>query len=73
MSNNNNTDLLERAAICVDYFEGKLPAILIERDLDNNDLEELAVHVKQAEDVMYTLEYNPSEVYGEERYFDEIG
>lgn len=72
MSNDTNSNLLERAAICVDYFEGKLPAILIEKDLDNNDMEELRVHVKQAEDVMYQLEYRPYEVYPEERYYDEI-
>ncbi len=66
MSNNINTELFERAAECISYFEGKLPAELIQKDLDNNDLESLFQHVKEAEQVIYQLEYNPEEVYGSE-------
>jgi hypothetical protein len=49
MSHNINIELLERAAEMVDYFVDKLPAQLIERDMEANDLESLAVHVAQAE------------------------
>lgn len=49
MSHTTNTELLERAAYCIDYFEGKLPAQLIETALDNNDLEMVAAHVAVAE------------------------
>lgn len=66
MSNKINDDLLERAAICIDYFEGKAMAELLQADLDTNDLENLYYHVKQAEDAMFHLEYRPNEVYGEE-------
>jgi len=62
MSNQVNTDLLERAAICVDYFEGKLPAKLIEQDIDAHDYDSLVTHVKQAENVMFELEYDPISV-----------
>lgn len=61
MSNNVNTNLYERASECISYFEGKLPATLIEKDLDNDDLESLAYHVKAAENMIFQLEYNPSE------------
>lgn len=49
MSSITNTSWLERAAECIDYFEGKLPAQLIEQDLNSNDLESLQKHVLQAE------------------------
>lgn len=51
-----NSIWLERAAACIDYFEGKLPAQLIEQDLDNNDMEELQHHVMLAEAEM-SIEY----------------
>lgn len=49
MSNNVNTWLYERAADCIDYFEGQQPAILIEQAINDNDLEQLKVYVDRAE------------------------
>ena len=49
MSNQTNDILFERAAEMIDYFQGKLPARLIEQDLEHDDLEALAEHVNQAE------------------------
>ena len=49
MSNNVNTWLYERAADCIDYFEGQQPAILIEQAINDNDLEDLAYQVNKAE------------------------
>lgn len=60
MSKHANTILLEEAAFYIDVFEGKLPAQLMETDIANNDLEELAVHVKQARDMAFQQEYQPS-------------
>lgn len=62
MSNNVNQELFERAGICVSYFEGKLPAKLIQKDLDNNDLENLHYHVLEAEKTMFDLEFNPEPI-----------
>ncbi len=52
MSTDINEQLFERAADMIDYFEGKLPAQVIEQDLANNDLEELALHVAEAESIV---------------------
>lgn len=49
MSNNVNTELLDRAAEMVDYFEGKLPATLIRNALDENDLDLVRRYVVEAE------------------------
>jgi len=49
MSNNTNQQLMDRAREMCDYFQDKLPAQLIERDIKANDLESLAYHVAQAE------------------------
>lgn len=51
MSNNINSVLFDRASEMITYFEGKLPAKVIEADLDRNDLEALQVHVANAEAV----------------------
>tara|TARA_R110000868_G_scaffold376886_2_gene642118 strand:+ start:253 stop:492 length:240 start_codon:yes stop_codon:yes gene_type:complete len=59
MSNQVNTNLLERASVCMDYFESKLPAQIIEADLKRNDLEALEVHVKEAENMIFEAEYRP--------------
>lgn len=67
MSNNINSQLFERAAECISYFEGKLPAKLIQKDLDNNDLESLFQHVKEAESVMFQLEYEDDDQMTPER------
>jgi hypothetical protein len=49
MSNPINDLLFGRAAEMIDYFEGKLPAKLIEKDLELNDLDSLYKHVRDAE------------------------
>lgn len=61
MSNQTNSNLLEEARFYTEYFENKLPAQLIGRDIKNKDLESLAVHVKQARDLAFDLEYTPDE------------
>jgi len=48
MSNQVNTDLLERTAEMIDYFEGKLPAKELERLLDLQDYEALYYSEKLA-------------------------
>lgn len=52
MSNSINTELLERAAECITYFEGKQPALLIERAMVREDLEAVAQLTTEAEAVM---------------------
>lgn len=58
MSNNVNTNLLERAADLIDYWEGTVHARVLERDIDANDLEALKYHVSQAEAEMQMQEDN---------------
>jgi hypothetical protein len=65
MSNNENTRLFERAVECIGYFEDKLPAVLIQQDLDNDDLESLNYHVNEAERLMTDLEYQPEPITDE--------
>lgn len=54
-----NTELLERASECIDYFQDKMPAKILEADLERNDLEMLWVHVREAE-----MEISRQEYYG---------
>lgn len=49
MSNSANTELLERAAGMIDFWEGTIIAEVIESDVANNDLEGLMAHVNDAE------------------------
>lgn len=63
MSTDINGQLFERAADMIDYFEGKLPAQVIEQDLANNDLEELALHVAEAESIVSQEEFEQSDIY----------
>ena len=49
MSNQVNTELLERAADMVEYFESKLPATLIQQALDSGDLDMVRKYVAEAE------------------------
>ena len=59
MSNNVNTELLERAADMIDYWAGTLHERILTRDIDSNDLEALAYHVAQSEAEMRLQEdYN---------------
>lgn len=59
MSNNVNSNLLERAKVALEYVEGKPQERVIQMHLDDGDLEALAQSVKQVEDVMFDNEYNP--------------
>lgn len=52
MSQDINTQLLERASEVITYFEGKQPAFVIERDLAREDLEALSQHVAEGEAIM---------------------
>lgn len=63
MSNDTNSELMERALTAIGYFEGKLPAQIIEKDLEDGDLEALLYHVKQAEAVMSQEIIEASDVY----------
>lgn len=65
MSNTSNDLLMERAQECIEYFEGKLPANLIEKDIEDNDLGSLSYHVKQAEAEMSRQEFYDYEILGE--------
>lgn len=59
MSNNVNSNLLERAKVAIEYSAGKPQAQVIQMHLDDSDLDALAQSVKQVEDVMFQNEYNP--------------
>lgn len=59
MSNQTNDQLLDRAAEMVDYFESKLPAQLILKALDSNDLELVRKYTLEAE-----AEASRQEIYG---------
>lgn len=61
MSEEINTRLLEEAAFMVDYFEGTPIARVLEQDLESNDLEALAVHMREARQVLHDLEYSPEQ------------
>lgn len=63
MSNNVNTQLLERVAEMIDHWEGTLVAQLLEHDIEVNDLDQLAVHVSQAEGLASQQEFNSYDVY----------
>lgn len=49
MSNQSNTELLERAGEMMEYWTGTLHEKLIQKAIDDNDLEALAEHVALAE------------------------
>jgi hypothetical protein len=49
MSNNINQELIERAAYFIDVYESKLPAQMLERALDDNDLEKVYEIIKSLE------------------------
>lgn len=59
MSENANTNLYERAQECIDYFENELPARVIQRDIDANDLEALQHHLTEAEAII-AIQEQPS-------------
>lgn len=61
MSHQVNSELFERAAEMVDYWEGTLHAEYIKRDLEANDLNQLMIDVTMAERACFEAEYNPKE------------
>lgn len=61
MSNNVNTNLLERAQEAIEYFEGTTTAKILRMHLEDNDLESLHHAVKQAEGEIFRQEFNPNE------------
>lgn len=63
MSNQINTNLLERAAEMVDQWEGTIIAREIEADLERNDLEGLRAHVSEAEAMTAQEETHAYDVY----------
>jgi len=63
MSNQVNTELLERAADMVEYFESKLPAQLIQKALDSGDLDMVRQYVAEAEAMAAEQEMNGYEVF----------
>jgi len=52
MSNQVNTDLLERVAELMEYWEGTMHAKLLQQALDSNDLEQLNYIANLAEKEM---------------------
>jgi hypothetical protein len=58
MSTEANTILMERAADMIDLWEGKMPAKLIEKALDENDLDALYKYVKDAESLAAQEEFH---------------
>ena len=63
MSNQVNTELLERAADMVEYFESKLPAQLIQKALDSGDLDMVRQYVAEAEAMAAEQEMNGYDVF----------
>lgn len=63
MSNQVNTELLERAAAMCDYFENKQPAFIIERDLAREDLDALYKHVCEAEALASQEEFESNDAF----------
>lgn len=57
-----NTELFERAAEMITYFEGKLPAQVLEADLASNDLEALYRHVTDAEALAAQEEFEAADI-----------
>lgn len=62
MSDLINTELLERASEVMDYFEGKVLAEVIEKDLDTNDLSALVAHVAIGEAQMAQQEFHEADI-----------
>lgn len=65
MSQEENTRLLELASEHISYWEGEGIGKALEQDLDNDDLESLAEHLKQSAILMYELEFNPEPITDE--------
>lgn len=62
MSNTINETLLSRAWEMIEYWTGTMHARVIERDLQENDLEALRYHVDQAEREMSIQEDEATDV-----------
>lgn len=62
MSEQSNVELLERAAEMIDYFEGTVVAKVIEKNMEDNDLDALAANVNKAEAEASQEEFEASDV-----------
>lgn len=60
MSNQTNDNLLTEADFYLDYFTGTIMEKLISHDIQTNDLEQLKVHVNEARETAWKLEYHPT-------------
>jgi len=65
MSQEENTKLLELASEHISYWEGEGIGAVLEADLDRDDLEGLAEHLRESARLMYQLEFNPEPVTDE--------
>lgn len=63
MSQDSNTELLELASFHIDHWAGEGIGAALEADIERNDLDSLKFHLKASMDLMFELEYNPTEVY----------
>jgi len=63
MSNQVNTELLERAGEVATYFEGKQLDYRIQKAKEDNDLEELARLVAQGEAEMSRQEFYDNDIF----------
>lgn len=61
MSNENNSQLFERASDMITYFEGTVVAKVIEKNMEDNDLDALAVNVLKAENQVSQAEFAAAE------------
>lgn len=60
MSHNSNTNIMEEAQQALEYWEGEGIGKVIEADIDRNDLEALAQHLKESSKLIFESEYNPN-------------
>lgn len=62
MSSDVNTQLFERAAEMVDYYEGTVIAKVIEKNIEDNDLDALRENVTRAEAQASEQEFESADV-----------
>jgi hypothetical protein len=63
MSVNENSELIELAVHHMDYWTGTIWEKVLAADIERQDLESLAEHIRESAKAMYDKEYNPGEVY----------
>lgn len=62
MSTEINSEWFGRASEVITYFEGKQPALVIERDMARGDLEAMQKHVLEAEAIMAQEEIEAADI-----------